>query len=60
MRGLGDGDRMVTRITAGLAAAIPGAAFRTRPDTGHLPQIERPGPLAAAILGFTAGVSGRA
>jgi hypothetical protein len=22
------------------------------PDTGHVPQLETPGPLAAAILGF--------
>jgi pimeloyl-ACP methyl ester carboxylesterase len=40
------------------ATAIPGAEFRMLPDTGHVPQLETPAPLAAAILGFTAGISG--
>ena len=39
------------------ATAIPGAEFRMLPDTGHAPQLETPAPLAAAILGFTAGIS---
>jgi pimeloyl-ACP methyl ester carboxylesterase/mannose-6-phosphate isomerase-like protein (cupin superfamily) len=41
------------------ATAIPGAEFRLLPDTGHVPQLETPGRLAAAILGFAAGISGR-
>ncbi|GIF17719.1 pimeloyl-ACP methyl ester carboxylesterase [Actinoplanes tereljensis] len=36
------------------AAAIPGAEFRALPHTGHLPQIESPDLLLAAIQEFTA------
>jgi pimeloyl-ACP methyl ester carboxylesterase len=39
------------------AAAIPGARFHLLAGTGHLPQIESPGPLIDAIWAF-AGASG--
>jgi pimeloyl-ACP methyl ester carboxylesterase/quercetin dioxygenase-like cupin family protein len=39
------------------AAAIPGARFRLLPRTGHVPQIETPQQLLAAIREFTAQVS---
>lgn len=44
------------------AEAIPGARFQLLARTGHLPQIEAPGPLTDVIWSFTgagAGASGR-
>lgn len=38
------------------AGAIPGARFVTVPEAGHLPWIERPGPVFAAIDEFTASL----
>ncbi|MGB6456724.1 MAG: hypothetical protein WBH47_19835 [Streptosporangiaceae bacterium] len=35
------------------AAAIPGGQFRLLPATGHVPQLESPAELLAAILNFT-------
>jgi len=40
------------------ADAIPGAQFLLLPNTGHLPQIESPGPLLDAVWTF-AGTAGR-
>jgi pimeloyl-ACP methyl ester carboxylesterase len=39
------------------AAAIPGAQFRLLPDTGHLPQLESPDQLLAAISDFTSALA---
>jgi pimeloyl-ACP methyl ester carboxylesterase len=49
----GDSDRIADPAYGrAFAAAIPGAVFRLLPDTGHVPQIETPGQLLAAIQEF--------
>ncbi|MDH2445438.1 alpha/beta fold hydrolase [Amnibacterium sp. CER49] len=42
---------------AAAAAALPHAVTRSLPGLGHSPQIEAPGPTAAMILEFLAGVA---
>jgi pimeloyl-ACP methyl ester carboxylesterase len=42
-----------------LAAAIPGAEFRLLPGTGHVPQLESPQRLLAAIADFAARRAGQ-
>ena len=50
----GDGDRIVDpEYGLAYATAIPGAEFRLLPGTGHVPQLETPAQLAAAIRDFT-------
>jgi pimeloyl-ACP methyl ester carboxylesterase len=50
----GDSDRIVDPdYGRAFAAAIPGARFRLLPATGHLPQLESPHELLAAIQDFT-------
>jgi pimeloyl-ACP methyl ester carboxylesterase len=47
----GASDRIVdTAHGTALAAAIPAATLTVLPDTGHLPQLESPEPLLAALL----------
>jgi pimeloyl-ACP methyl ester carboxylesterase len=49
----GEGDRHTPPdIGRTLAAGIPGAAFALVPGAGHLPQVERPGAVAAALEDF--------
>ena len=49
----GDADRIANPdYGRTLAAAIPGARFQLLEKTGHLPQIETPGPLLEAIREF--------
>jgi len=50
----GDSDRIVdVGYGRAFAAAIPGAQFRLLPATGHVPQLESPDELLAAVLDFT-------
>lgn len=50
----GDSDRIVDpEYGRAYAAAIPGARFRLLPATGHLPQLESPDLLLAAIKDIT-------
>jgi pimeloyl-ACP methyl ester carboxylesterase len=52
----GEADRMVTPAYGKeFAAAIPGASFVLMPDAGHLPQIETPDALLAALGPFPGG-----
>jgi pimeloyl-ACP methyl ester carboxylesterase len=55
----GASDRIVDPEYGLAYATAPGAEFRILPGTGHVPQLETPAPLAAAILGFTAGYTSR-
>jgi len=49
----GESDRVVDPgYGRALAAAIPGASFQLIPGAGHLPQLEAPGPLLAAVRTF--------
>jgi pimeloyl-ACP methyl ester carboxylesterase len=49
----GDSDRIVVpEFGRAYAKAIPGAVFQLLPDTGHVPQIETPDQLLAAIGDF--------
>lgn len=49
----GDSDRIVDpEVGRAFAVAITGATFRLLPDTGHLPQLETPKALLAAITGW--------
>jgi pimeloyl-ACP methyl ester carboxylesterase len=51
----GDSDRIVDPdYGQAFAAAIPGAQFRLLPGTGHVPQLETPDQLLAAITDFAA------
>lgn len=53
----GESDRIVDPdYGRAFAAAIPGARFELLPGTGHVPQIETPGRLLAAILAFAADI----
>jgi pimeloyl-ACP methyl ester carboxylesterase len=50
----GDSDRIADAdYGRAFAAAIPGGQFRLLPATGHVPQLESPAELLAAILDFT-------
>jgi pimeloyl-ACP methyl ester carboxylesterase len=50
----GDSDRIADAdYGRAFAAAIPGGQFRLLPATGHMPQLESPAELLAAILDFT-------
>ncbi len=50
----GDCDRIVdSDYGRAYADAIPGAQFQLLPDTGHLPQLESPDRLAAALQSFS-------
>jgi pimeloyl-ACP methyl ester carboxylesterase len=42
------------------AAAVPGAGLAIVPDTGHLPNMERPAEFNAILLGFLHSVARRA
>ena len=55
----GTEDRL-TPLTRGrfLADTIPGARLVEIPAAGHFPQLERPGPVNAAIREFLAGLGG--
>jgi pimeloyl-ACP methyl ester carboxylesterase len=49
----GDSDRIAdVDYGRAFAKAIPGARFQLLPDTGHLPQIERPEQLLDAVSAF--------
>jgi pimeloyl-ACP methyl ester carboxylesterase len=49
----GAGDRIADPAYGrALATAIPGAAFELLPETGHVPQIESPDRLLAALVPF--------
>ncbi len=51
----GDSDQIVDPdYGRAYARAIPGARFELLPDTGHLPQLETPQQLVAALTRFTA------
>jgi pimeloyl-ACP methyl ester carboxylesterase len=51
----GDSDRIAdAEVGRAFAAAIPGARFRLLPATGHMPQLESPDLLLAAIAEFAA------
>src|SRR5271155_632229 len=55
----GDSDRIVdSGYGRGYAATIPGAKFVLLANTGHLPQIETPGPLLEAVWSFGHATSG--
>ncbi len=52
----GEGDQVVDpEYGRAYAAAIPGARFELLARTGHVPQLETPGPLLEALRGFVAG-----
>ncbi len=52
----GDSDRIAdAEYGRAYAAAIPGARFELLPQTGHLPQLESPDRLIAALAHFAAG-----
>ena len=54
----GDSDRIVDPdYGLAFAAAIPGAQFRVLAATGHVPQLESPAELLAAVLDFTSARS---
>ncbi len=49
----GDSDRIADpEVGRAFAAAVPGASFTLLPGTGHLPQLETPGQVVAAIQEF--------
>lgn len=49
----GESDEVVTPAYGReFAAAVPGASFRLLPATGHVPQVETPELLLAAVLDF--------
>ena len=53
----GSEDRMTPlRQSQFLAERIPGATLKTIPDAGHMVMLEKPQPVADAMLGFLAGV----
>jgi pimeloyl-ACP methyl ester carboxylesterase len=54
----GDSDRIVDPdYGLAFAAAIPGAQFRVLAATGHVPQLESPAELLAAVLDFSSARS---
>jgi pimeloyl-ACP methyl ester carboxylesterase len=56
----GDSDRIVTSdYGRAYAEAIPGAEFRLLPDTGHLPQLETPDQVIAALRAFSSTAGSR-
>ncbi|WP_432946194.1 alpha/beta fold hydrolase [Kribbella sp. CA-253562] len=56
----GDSDRIVTPdYGRAYAEAIPGAEFRILPDTGHLPQLETPDQVIAALRAFSSTAGSR-
>jgi len=51
----GDGDKFVPRARGeAVAARMPDARFEVIPDAGHVPYLERPEAVAAAVNGFLA------
>ena len=51
-------DPALVAVCDRLAAGVPGARLMEIPDTGHLPPIERPDEVSAALAGFLAGLAG--
>jgi pimeloyl-ACP methyl ester carboxylesterase len=49
----GDGDRLAhADIAQALTTRMPDARVSTIPDAGHIPHLDQPGPVAAALNEF--------